>query len=235
MQKPTIFVATSDPLLLGELSGLFEQAALRYEFFSTAELFLQNYAIERPGCLVLDMAVPAMGGEVLHRAMRQRQIVLPVILLTSLKEARGALTLLKEGALDFFEKPVDADALLESVKNAMRLDEANRQALLRQREVRQRFEQLTRREREIMSSMLESKSSREISEQLNMSARTVEFHRARLMKKLGASSLVELVRLSITAFGCHCIHKPLYAHRAIPDPVLFPHFLEAQAQQTQTA
>ena len=113
------------------------------------------------------------------------------------------------------------------------MDSANRKALRLQREVRQRFEQLTRREREIMSSMLESKSSREISVLLNMSARTVEFHRARLMKKLGAASLVELVRRSITAFGCHCMHKQRRVPVEMARPAIFPNFFERQELQLQ--
>ncbi|MDD5056974.1 MAG: LuxR C-terminal-related transcriptional regulator [Sideroxydans sp.] len=226
MQRPTIFVAAAETALLKTLANLFDQAKLRYEIFTTAEAFLETCNVERPGCLLLDMSVPEMGGAELHRLLVQRHVVLPVIILTTLSDARGALAVLKNGALDFFEKPVEGEALLESVRNAISLDSANRRALRHQHEVRQLFEQLTRREREILNSMLESKSSREISELLNMSARTVEFHRARLMKKLGATSLVELVRLSITAFGCHCIHK----HRRTPmetqHPAFFPHFFE---------
>ncbi len=231
MQRPTIFVTAAETALLKTLTGLFDQAQLHCEIFTTAEAFLLAYDAARPGCLLLDMSVPEMGGAALHEVLVQRQVVLPIIILTTLCDARGALVALKNGALDFFEKPLDGDALLQSVKNAIRLDSANRQALQIQRDVRQRFEQLTRREREIMASMLESKSSREISVLLNMSARTVEFHRARLMKKLGAASLVELVRLSITAFGCHCMHKHRRAPVQSAHPTVFPNIFEHQELQ----
>lgn len=233
MRRPTIFVATDHATLLDELTGLFAREKMHCEIYPTAEAFLQAFDAERPGCLLLDMAVPEMGGAATHKFLLQRKVVLPIIVLTDLRDARDALVALKDGALDFFEKPVDAAALLESVKNALSLDSANRQALRLQHEVRQRFEQLTRREREIMGSMLQSKSSREISVQLNMSARTVEFHRAKLMKKLGASSLIELVRLTMTAFGCHCIHKQRHVLAEMAHPALFPNLFEHQELRPQ--
>lgn len=226
MQSPTIFVVADEPDMLGLLTDLFKLAKLHCEAFATAEAFLEAYGCERPGCLLLDMSVLKMGGAELHRLLVQRQIVIPIIILTNLRDARRAMEALKGGALDFFEKPVDAGALLESVTDAIKLDSANRQALRIKREARQRFEQLTRREREIMGSMLESKSSKEISAQLNMSARTVEFHRARLMKKLGAVSLVELVRMYLTAFGCHCIHKYRHAQEVLPNSIISLKFFD---------
>lgn len=210
MLSPTVFVVTDESAVLDPLTDLLKQAKLHSEIFTSAEAFLAGFDQDRPGCLVLDMSLPGMGGAGLHRALLQRQAIIPVIILMSQSDARNAMEIMKGGAMDFFEKPFDGKALLGAVKFAIRVDSANRHFLQLRADVLKRFAQLTRRERQIMDIMLESKSSREIAGELNMSARTVEFHRASIMKKMGAASLVDLVRMVATAFECHCIHKHKY-------------------------
>lgn len=147
--------------------------------------------------------------ELNDRLIRQ-QVINPVIILASERNPRAAMEALKSGALDFFESLLDHASLLRAVRNAIALDADNRRALRIRAEVAQRFDRLTQRERQVMDSMLEGRSSKEISVQLNMSVRTVEYHRAKVMQKIGTSTLVELVRVATVAFGCHCLHKREY-------------------------
>lgn len=212
MLSSTVFVVADESAVLDVLADTLKQAKLHSETFTTTEAFLAAFDPSRAGCLLLDMSLLGMDGASLHRALVQRQSVIPVILLMSHGDARSAMEMMKCGALDFLEKPVDGKALLSAIRYAIRVDSANRQVLRLRADVMNRFALLTRRERQIMDIMLESKSSREIAGELNMSARTVEFHRASIMKKMGAVSLVDLVRMVAMAFECHCIHKHKYAH-----------------------
>ncbi len=232
MQSPTVFVVSGDPDVLNVLAELSKQAKLHGETFATAEAFLAEFDPERSGCLVLDMSVPGMGGVGLHRALVQRQAIIPVIILTGAGNASGAMEVLKAGAFDYFEKPLNSAALLGAVRHAIEMEKAARHSLRFRADVLQRFSRLTKREREIMDSMLESRSSREIASLLNMSARTVEFHRARIMKKMGVVSLVELVRMIATACGCHCIHKHRYLQGVMPFHAIFSPCPDSPALQT---
>lgn len=215
MQSSTVFLVTAEPAAFNEPMRLFRQAGLHCEAFATAEAFLAQFDPERHGCLLLDLPVPVMGGAELHSMLIRRQSTIPVILVTSLDEARSAMEILKGGAVDFFEKPFDSAALSGAVQHAIELDRANRHILRYRAEIQRCFARLTRREREIVDFMLESKTSREIAGWLNMSVRTVESHRARIMKKMGAVSLAELVRMAVTAYGCHCIHKQKHPSDAL--------------------
>jgi FixJ family two-component response regulator len=228
MLSPTVFVVADEPAVLDALTDLFKQAKLHSEIFESAESFLAQFDPERPGCMVLDMSLAGMGGAGLHRALIQRKAIIPVIILMNHSDARNAMEVMKGGAMDFFEKPFDGKALLGAVKFAARVDDVNRHFLRLRADVMNRFAQLTRRERQIMDIMLESKSSREIAGELNMSTRTVEFHRASIMKKMGAASLVDLVRMVAMAFECHCIHKHKYNH--LQGVVLTPNALSPSSQ-----
>lgn len=207
MQSPAVFVIAEEPAVLDTLSDLFESAKLSCEIFTSTEAFLAKLDPEYPGCLLLDTSLPGISGSEFHSLLVQRKSILPVIILTRSNDARSAMEMLKGGALDFFEKPFDGGALLKAVRHAIEMDRANRHALRLRAEVLLRHAELTRREREIMNSMFDGKSSREIAAQLNMSARTVEFHRSRVKKKMGIATPVELVRMVATISGCHCIRK----------------------------
>jgi len=227
MHSPTVFVVAAESAVLNVLSALFLQAKLCCETFARGEDFLAAFDPERPGCLLLDMSAPGMGGAELHRMLVQRQSVIPVIIFTSQSDACSAIEVLKGGALDCFVKPFDNEVLLAAIKHAIELDGANRNALRCRNEVLKRYAQITKREREVLGGMLESKSSREIAVQLNMSVRTVEFHRAKVMKKMEAVSPVELVHMLATAFGCHCIGKHRRVRNLqsiIPTSNTFPFF-----------
>lgn len=207
MPSPKVFVVADEPAALDALTNLFEQAKLPCEAFTSAGSFLAQFDPERAGCLLLDISLPGMSGAELHKELGRRDGSIPAIILTSQSDARSAMEAFRSGALDVIEKPFDGATLLEAARFAIEIDGVNRRNLRFRAEVLHRISRLTKREREIMHSILESKSSREIAGQLNMSVRTVEFHRARVMKKMGAVSLVELVRMVALVFECHCIHK----------------------------
>lgn len=222
MLSSTVFVVAENPEVINALTAVFKQAELRSEIFTSAETFLDRFDPGRPGCLVLDMSLSGMGGPGLHRALAQRKTIIPpVIILMGQSDMRDAMEMMKCGALDFVEKPLDSQALLGAVRHALRVDGASRHFVQLRTDVLNRFARLTQRERQIMDIMLESKSSREIAGELNMSARTVEFHRASIMKKTGAVSLVDLVRMVAMAFECHCIHKHNHLRGAMPPPNIF--------------
>lgn len=228
MQISTLFVVANEPAVLNALSDLCKQAQMNSEIFTTTEAFLAEFDPERPGCLLLDLSLPGTDWGNFHRTILRRQSITPVIILTNPNDARSAMEMLKGGALDFFEKPFDSGALLEAIRQAIDMDIANRHVLRFRNEGRQRFAQLTRREREIMCSMCEGKSSREIAAQLNMSARTVESHRAMIKRKTDVATPVELVRMVTMVFGCHCIHK--HGPR-VPDVQLYSSLPEGVADE----
>jgi FixJ family two-component response regulator len=194
---PTVFVVDDDPALRRSLSYLIESVGLEVESFAGGEEFLQACDPERPGVLILDLRMPGIGGLDVQRELNRRGIELPIILLTGHAEVSTAVRSLKEGAFDFIEKPFSDQVLLDSVQAAIREDRSIRSQRVRQREIAERVERLTQREREVMERVVVGEANRVIAERLGLSPKTVEVHRAHVMEKLEVHSLAELVRLAV--------------------------------------
>lgn len=198
-QSAAVFAVDDEVFTLNALTRVLKQAGLRAITFSSAEEFLASHDPEQHGCLLLDVSMPGMNGLELQKALRERQSKIPVIILTGNSTVRMAVDAIKDGAIDFIEKPFDNKELLKSVWHAIETDARNRFALQQRARITQHLEKLTAREREVMGLMIEGKSTKAIACLLGTSARTCEQHRARVMEKMQATSLAELVRMSITA------------------------------------
>lgn len=200
-RSATVFAVDDEVFILHALSRVLKHAGLRAKTFSSAEEFLAAHDPVQPGCLLLDVSMPGMNGLELQKLLKERQSKIPVIILTGNGSVRMAVDAIKYGAIDFIEKPFDNKELLKSVWHAIETDARNRFALQQRARITQHLEKLTAREREVMALMIEGKSSKAIACLLGTSARTCEQHRARVMEKMQATSLADLVRMSITVSG----------------------------------
>jgi FixJ family two-component response regulator len=196
---PTVFLVDDDPSYRQSLRMLLEEEGLQVDDFGSAADFLMAYRAQRPGCLVLDVRMPEMSGIELQMQLTERKIRLPIIFLTGHGDVPMSVEAMKAGAVDFIEKPFDSDMLLNSIREAIARDaqlRANRDE--RVKFVR-RFRGLTRRESEVMKLVVSGKPNKEIASVLSVSPRTVEVHRARVMQKMGADSVPELISMAVKA------------------------------------
>jgi two-component system, LuxR family, response regulator FixJ len=195
--EATVFLIDDDPAALRALATLAKVVFPRIATFSSAAEFLAAYRNE-PGCLILDVAMPGMSGLELHRKLLQDKITLPVVFITGHGNVAMAVEAMRLGAVNFLEKPVQEQELWDSIRRAIELDVQNRRRRARRQNADERLSRLTLGEREVLSLILEGKMNKEIATKLNLSTRTIEDRRAKLMKKMGANSLAELVQLVMT-------------------------------------
>jgi FixJ family two-component response regulator len=178
---------------------LFVAAGLRVATFESAAAFLEAAPHSTHACLVLDVRMPRMSGLTLQEKMHKRRLQLPIIFITGHGDVPMAVGALKRGAVDFMEKPVDAQRLLFAVMNALRVPDSPLAATVDgqvEHPVQKRIETLTHRERQVLEMILIGKQSREIAAKLFISVKTIEFHRAKIREKLGVTSLFQLVNLN---------------------------------------
>jgi FixJ family two-component response regulator len=196
---PTVFVVDNDEATRKSLAWLLESVNLHVETFRTAEEFLAACNPDRPGCLVLDVRLPGMSGLVLQEELERLEIRLPVIMITGYADVPTAVQVLKRGAFDFFEKPLVDDLLLERVHQAIEADTLCRRARAERDRLHARLSCLTAREREVFDQIVQGKANKVVAYELGISEKTVEVHRSRVMQKLCAGSLAELVRMDLVA------------------------------------
>lgn len=196
-QEPIVHVVDDDGAIRDALVLLLEAAGHPARAHADATQFLAALDPAQPGCVVSDVRMPGMSGLELQRHLRQARIDLPVIIITGHGDVGMAVQALKEGAADFIEKPFDEDVLLLSVSHA--LDKGAR-AFRQQRQladIKARAEGLTPREGEVMDLVVQGLPNKAVAVELSISARTVEIHRARVMEKMAANSLSDLVRMAL--------------------------------------
>ncbi len=201
IQDVTVFVVDDDQAIRNSLKWLIESVGMKVQTFTSADDFLGSYYPGRAGCLLLDVRMPGMSGLDLQAYLARREYRLPVIIITGHGDVSMAVKAMKAGAADFIEKPFDDEALLESIRNALQHDEKQRALRAQRADIATRLVELTPREREVMNMVTEGKSNKEIAAALGVSAKTVEVHRARVMDKMRAESLAELVRMDLIARG----------------------------------
>jgi RNA polymerase sigma factor (sigma-70 family) len=194
--NPTVFVVDDDEAMRDALVQLLESAGLRVETHAEGASFLAAYAADRPGCLLLDMAMPGMTGLEVQAALKARGLQIPIVFLTGHGDIPMAVRAVQGGAVDFLEKPVQGAALLERTQRALMLDEERRLTQSRSQDILQRHSRLSKREKEIMALTVSGRTSKEIAQQLGISPRTVEVHRTHVMHKMDASNVAELVRMA---------------------------------------
>lgn len=193
--RPTVFVVDDDAAVRDALKFLLRSVGHSVETFASAVQFLEVYNDDRPGCLVLDMRMPAMSGLELQEKLVERRSILPIIFITGHGDVPMAVEAMQAGAMDFIQKPFRDQDLLDRINQALEKDAKNRAALGELNLIRERLASLTPREREVMDLVVHGKANKVIAGDLDLSQRTVEIHRARVMEKMRASSLAHLVRM----------------------------------------
>ncbi|MCG7900464.1 MAG: response regulator transcription factor [Candidatus Thiodiazotropha lotti] len=197
--RPTVFVVDDDQAMRNSLKWLIESVSMQVETFESANAFIQSYYPGRSGCLLLDVRMPGMSGLELQEYLKVNQIAIPVIIITGHGDVPMAVRAMKAGAVDFIEKPFNDELLLESIRHAMAVDAKQRDTQSQRAEIATRLARLTPREHEVMLMVTNGKANKEIATSLGVSSKTVEAHRARVMEKMEADSLAELVRMAISA------------------------------------
>ena len=195
----TVYIVDDDAAIRDALRLLLKSSGMRVETCASAEEFLGACRPPLSGCLLVDVRMPGMSGLELQEALAARGIRLPVIVITGHGDVAMAVRAMKAGAVDFIEKPFDNAALLECLRNALARAANAHQHEMKSAEVAAHLALLTQREREVMQLLIAGKSNKVIAADLAISARTVEVHRARIMEKLKARSLADVVRLALAA------------------------------------
>ena len=199
MSDPTVFVVDDDAPVRDSLSLLISLKGLRASVFASADDFLRVYDPEWRGCLLTDLQMPGIGGLELQSILRERQIALPVVVLTAHGDVVNTRMALKNGAVDFLEKPVDDDVLVDVLQNAIRIDAERHHSRMEQQNMAERLERLTPRERDVLVLLAQGSQHREIAERLSISPRTVEVYKARMMEKLQCRTLADVIRIASAA------------------------------------
>lgn len=196
-KKATVFVVDDDQAMRNSLKWLIESVGVQVESFSSADDFLAQYQPGRAGCLVLDVRMPGMSGLDLQEYLVDHNIHIPVVIITGHGDVPMAVRAMKGGAIDFIEKPFNDEVLLDAIRRAMAFEEQQRSQHTENVQIQERLANLTPREHEVMEMVTEGKSNKEIANALGVSAKTIEAHRARVMEKMQAGSLAELVRMAL--------------------------------------
>jgi len=194
--EQTVFMVDDEPLVLTAVARLLRAAGLSVRTFSSAVDFLESYGPDHAGCLLLDMAMPGLDGLSLQRQLKSRGIGLPVVFLTARADVPMTVQAMKEGAADFLTKPPSKEQLLGAVRAALAKDAQRRLTCVVQGEDRRRLASLTPREREVFEHVVRGQLNKQIAADLGTVERTVKFHRAALMEKLGVESVADLVRFA---------------------------------------
>jgi len=193
--ESAVFVVDDDPAVRDSLALLLRSVGLKGEVFSSAPEFLDAYDPTRPGCLVLDVRMPGMSGLELQQRLDNLHSTLPIIFLTAHGDVPMAVAAVKAGAADFIQKPFRDQDLLDKIQHAIAQDGRIREKLADRQNILSRIESLTPREQEVMEMVVDGKANKVIAIDLGLSQRTVEIHRARVMQKMGADSVSQLVQM----------------------------------------
>jgi two-component system response regulator FixJ len=195
--SPLVYIVDEDCAVRDSLQWLLESVGLCACPFTDLDAFLTAYQAERPGCLLLDIRIPGYGDLSAQQFLGERKIDLPVIVMTGHGDVPTVVAAMKRGAIDFIQKPFNDQLLLDCVHNAIAEDRARRRARAWRQDLRCRFDTLTPREQEVLGRIAQGLSNREIAGALNLSRKTVEVHRAKIMQKMQADTLSDLIQMAM--------------------------------------
>ncbi len=204
--QPTVFLVDDDKAYRQSLRFLLESAGLTVADFPSAPAFLKAYNAAQPGCLVLDVRMPTMSGLELQEYLVEHRVNLPIIFITGHGDVPMSVKAIKGGAVDFIEKPFDDVLLIDRINEAFAKDSENRNVQNKIFDFKSRLLKLTSREQEVMALIIAGRSNKQIATQLDVSHRTVEVHRARIMDKMKAESIAELITMAVT-YGVQDLHQ----------------------------
>ena len=194
----TVMVVDDDTGVRNAMRLLLKSVGLESALYPSAQEFLAAYQPAQPGCLVLDIRMPGMSGLELQEQLNLRGAVIPVIFMTGHGDIPMAVEAMQHGAFDFLQKPFRDQDLLDRIQRAIAKDGELRKSLGEHERIRTHLESLTPREREVLDLMTKGKQNKAIAQDLGVSPRTIEIHRARVMEKMGAQSVAELVHMMLS-------------------------------------
>jgi len=194
-----VFLVDDDHAVLESLTGLLRTASYRTKAYSSSEKFLAEHDASVPGCVVLDFFIPELNGLNVQKALAHQEIERPIIFLTGHGTVRTTVLAMRAGAVDVLLKPVKRSELLDAIRRAQVRDEANRRAEAERRSIDALMQRLTPREKEVLTHVVTGECNRKIAETLGITVRTVKEHRGRVMEKMEAPNVAELVRMAAKA------------------------------------
>jgi FixJ family two-component response regulator len=196
--QQTVYVVEDDEAVRDSLELLLQSDDKPVKTYDSANAFLKSYSDAMAGCIVLDIRMPGMDGMELQKKLNDKHSILPIIFVTGHGDVPMAVDAMKDGAIDFIQKPYREEALLEKIEAALVQDRQQRKSLGEKQEIVRRIKSLTPREHEIMDRMIAGQANKVIAIELEISQRTVEIHRSRVMHKMGTHSLAHLVRMVLS-------------------------------------
>jgi len=197
--RPTVYVVDDDEAIRTLWRWLMESNGIAVQTFAGAREFIQGYRARGPACLVLDLRLPGMSGLELQEYLKRRDIEIPVVFVTGHGDVPTAVNAIKGGAVDFIQKPFSYRDVLAIIDKALRRDAQACARRAQRSQASARLAALTKRERDVLRRIIEGKANKVSAGELAISVKTVEFHRARVMEKMQAGSVAELVQLALSA------------------------------------
>jgi two-component system, LuxR family, response regulator FixJ len=196
---PTVFIVDDDPAVRQALTTLVRSMRLQAESYESAQQYLDAFDATRPGCILLDVRMPGISGLGLLEQLNREEIPLPAIVMSAYGDVPMVVRALKAGALNFLEKPCRDQQLWEAIQEALKWDADHRVHTALRTKVRHRLQRLTPGEHDVLALLIDGEPNRAIAAELKLSVRTVEVRRAKIMSKMKAESLAELIRLTLLA------------------------------------
>jgi FixJ family two-component response regulator len=193
---PTVYLVDDDPDLLKALARLLQSAEMKVATYASAQEFLDSHDRSAPGCVVIDLAMPGLNGLQLQQALEQQASVLPIVFLSGRGDIATTVQAMKHGATDFLTKPVDDTELLAAIQEALATDQERRRTHAQRDRIAASLAALTGRERQVLEQVVAGRLNKQIAAELGTVEKTIKFHRANLMRKMGVRSVADLVKLA---------------------------------------
>jgi FixJ family two-component response regulator len=196
---PIVYVVDDDPDVLKAIERLLESAGHEVVAFPSPQAFLERFDPDAAGCLVLDLAMPGLNGLELQQLLEEQASRLPIVFLTGHGDIAASVQAMKRGASDFLTKPVDDAVLIATIRDALARDQALRHARVERERIAERLATLTERERQVLERIVAGRLNKQIAADLGTVEKTIKFHRANLMRKMGVRVVADLVKLAARA------------------------------------
>jgi FixJ family two-component response regulator len=195
-EQPIVFVVDDDASVREAIASLVRSVRLEVQCFGSAQEFLDSSPVERPACMILDVRLPGWSGLELQRKLRASRLALPIVFLTAHGDVPMTVSAMKEGAIEFLIKPCRDQDLLDAIQQGLDQSRVARRQQTELAELRQRFDSLTPRERQVMAEVVAGLSNKKIAAGLGTTEATIKLHRGQVMQKMQSSSLPDLVRVA---------------------------------------